>query len=144
MKACLDAAVDAVGGELRRCVSVREHTERDSADDALAACCAASISIRNAPDFLDRVLEAAREADPARLLSLPLPAVEPFLRKRDPALLWRHHAGRGRHAAAAALMEDLATASGAKLDDRVGCLVCLLYTSPSPRDGLLTRMPSSA
>ena len=58
----LDAAVDAVGGELRRCVSVREHTERDSADDALAACCAASISIRNAPDFLDRVLEAAREA----------------------------------------------------------------------------------
>ena len=79
LKACLDAAVDAVGGELRRCVSVREHTERDSADDALAACCAASVSIRNAPDFLDRVLEAAREADPARLLSLPLPAVEPFL-----------------------------------------------------------------
>ena len=28
----------------------------------------------------------------------------------------------------------------------VGCLnlVCLLYTSPSPRDGLLSRMPSSA
>ena len=24
------------------------------------------------------------------------------------------------------------------------CLVCLLYTSPSPRDGLLSRMPSSA
>ena len=23
-------------------------------------------------------------------------------------------------------------------------LVCLLYTSPSPRDGLLSRMPSSA
>ena len=41
----------------------------DSADDAPAACCAVSQSIRNAPDFLDRVLEAAREADPARLLS---------------------------------------------------------------------------
>ena len=27
--------------------------------------------------------------------------------------------------------------------DVVG-LVCLLYTSPSPRDGLLSRMPSSA
>ena len=27
---------------------------------------------------------------------------------------------------------------GGKLDD------CLLYTSPSPRDGLLSRMPSSA
>ena len=24
------------------------------------------------------------------------------------------------------------------------CVVCLLYTSPSPRDGLLSRMPSSA
>ena len=24
------------------------------------------------------------------------------------------------------------------------CLTCLLYTSPSPRDGLLSRMPSSA
>ena len=26
----------------------------------------------------------------------------------------------------------------------MGCNVCLLYTSPSPRDGLLSRMPSSA
>ena len=25
-----------------------------------------------------------------------------------------------------------------------GCGICLLYTSPSPRDGLLSRMPSSA
>ena len=25
-----------------------------------------------------------------------------------------------------------------------GVIVCLLYTSPSPRDGLLSRMPSSA
>ena len=24
------------------------------------------------------------------------------------------------------------------------CYICLLYTSPSPRDGLLSRMPSSA
>ena len=24
------------------------------------------------------------------------------------------------------------------------CTICLLYTSPSPRDGLLSRMPSSA
>ena len=24
------------------------------------------------------------------------------------------------------------------------CRICLLYTSPSPRDGLLSRMPSSA
>src|SRR5664279_5379628 len=26
----------------------------------------------------------------------------------------------------------------------VGIVICLLYTSPSPRDGLLSRMPSSA
>ena len=32
-------------------------------------------------------------------------------------------------------------------ESRTGCktpLACLLYTSPSPRDGLLSRMPSSA
>ena len=28
--------------------------------------------------------------------------------------------------------------------DKVLCMFCLLYTSPSPRDGLLSRMPSSA
>ena len=28
--------------------------------------------------------------------------------------------------------------------DAVGLITCLLYTSPSPRDGLLSRMPSSA
>ena len=27
---------------------------------------------------------------------------------------------------------------------RIDCKNCLLYTSPSPRDGLLSRMPSSA
>ena len=31
------------------------------------------------------------------------------------------------------------TMSGSKVES-----VCLLYTSPSPRDGLLSRMPSSA
>ena len=34
---------------------------------------------------------------------------------------------------------------GSRLDNlREGATVCLLYTSPSPRDGLLSRMPSSA
>ena len=41
---------------------------------------------------------------------------------------------------------------GIQLDDRVAVvsgneplfIPCLLYTSPSPRDGLLSRMPSSA
>ena len=30
------------------------------------------------------------------------------------------------------------------VDKILWCDVCLLYTSPSPRDGLLSRMPSSA
>ena len=34
-----------------------------------------------------------------------------------------------------------AVVDGAVVD---GAVVCLLYTSPSPRDGLLSRMPSSA
>ena len=31
-----------------------------------------------------------------------------------------------------------------KIIDLDGQTICLLYTSPSPRDGLLSRMPSSA
>ena len=31
-----------------------------------------------------------------------------------------------------------------QLFDEVFTYICLLYTSPSPRDGLLSRMPSSA
>ena len=35
-------------------------------------------------------------------------------------------------------------AGQAVVDDLYGIKACLLYTSPSPRDGLLSRMPSSA
>ena len=35
------------------------------------------------------------------------------------------------------------TADGV-VDERTWLKICLLYTSPSPRDGLLSRMPSSA
>ena len=34
--------------------------------------------------------------------------------------------------------------AGVRPDFRVLSYPCLLYTSPSPRDGLLSRMPSSA
>ena len=33
---------------------------------------------------------------------------------------------------------------GSKVKNQTPCNTCLLYTSPSPRDGLLSRMPSSA
>ena len=36
------------------------------------------------------------------------------------------------------------SASGAEIICLLSALTCLLYTSPSPRDGLLSRMPSSA
>ena len=50
------------------------------------------------------------------------------------------------------LVERLVTATGLSDPDRVmqhlteeaALRACLLYTSPSPRDGLLSRMPSSA
>ena len=42
-------------------------------------------------------------------------------------------------------LQDKAAAAGGGGDECVfGGLTCLLYTSPSPRDGLLSRMPSSA
>ena len=42
-------------------------------------------------------------------------------------------------------VEDaLSDAGGAKTDGPTPFDICLLYTSPSPRDGLLSRMPSSA
>ena len=42
------------------------------------------------------------------------------------------------------LLFDEITASSLIKVDFDGNVVCLLYTSPSPRDGLLSRMPSSA
>ena len=41
----------------------------------------------------------------------------------------------------AALRRELSFLPKDELDDAIRCL---LYTSPSPRDGLLSRMPSSA
>ena len=42
--------------------------------------------------------------------------------------------------------EDIALVESARraVGDKVELRLCLLYTSPSPRDGLLSRMPSSA
>ena len=48
------------------------------------------------------------------------------------AQLWRLRSGQSQH-----VTVDMRHAI-------VECRSCLLYTSPSPRDGLLSRMPSSA
>ena len=44
----------------------------------------------------------------------------------------------------AAIVAYLRTGKLAAVSEEVGLASCLLYTSPSPRDGLLSRMPSSA
>ena len=46
------------------------------------------------------------------------------------------------HAAAAVRLRAILNLPPEQLLDVANC--CLLYTSPSPRDGLLSRMPSSA
>ena len=52
------------------------------------------------------------------------------------------HANSANHDAQRLIVEDVATSSA--YADGVRYRNCLLYTSPSPRDGLLSRMPSSA
>ena len=52
-----------------------------------------------------------------------------------------NHLGAGRSfAAAAKFIASYCAAAGLV----IAIWICLLYTSPSPRDGLLSRMPSSA
>ena len=55
---------------------------------------------------------------------------------RDCAIIIRR--GRGPKTRGGALHKIAAKIGGAQSK------ICLLYTSPSPRDGLLSRMPSSA
>ena len=43
-----------------------------------------------------------------------------------------------------ATVKDAIPGGNVKRGEVVKAVVCLLYTSPSPRDGLLSRMPSSA
>ena len=51
---------------------------------------------------------------------------------------------RARPSYPGALVERIVAASPGPDVLDAGCGTCLLYTSPSPRDGLLSRMPSSA
>ena len=55
-------------------------------------------------------------------------------------------AKRGLYANIHAKKKRIAAGSGEKMrkPGSKGAPTCLLYTSPSPRDGLLSRMPSSA
>ena len=60
-------------------------------------------------------------------------------------LLIEDRVERDRGLAGLAVADDQLALAAADRDQRVDSLeACLLYTSPSPRDGLLSRMPSSA
>ena len=54
----------------------------------------------------------------------------------------KHHPGFDRAENSALLPEIVFTVGYGVVSEGVN--ICLLYTSPSPRDGLLSRMPSSA
>ena len=91
---------------------------------------------------------------------LPAEAYRQSYAARDGAEYWLEKVGTGRQLvvkaedAAAyqgfagttdgdALRADITPDNALELRNRLPWL-CLLYTSPSPRDGLLSRMPSSA
>ena len=65
------------------------------------------------------------------------------------ALTKNDYANKQAHVELAERMKKRDAGSAPTLGDRVAYVMvkgasCLLYTSPSPRDGLLSRMPSSA
>ena len=63
------------------------------------------------------------------------------------ALFLRYYAGTLQWAAKILSLLPIFSAYGLKIIDRNAVkahVICLLYTSPSPRDATLSRMPSSA
>ena len=65
---------------------------------------------------------------------------------RQMSLILRRPPGREAYPGDVFYLHSRLLERAAKLSDEHGggSLTCLLYTSPSPRDGLLSRMPSSA
>ena len=61
-----------------------------------------------------------------------------------PLSLMADRFGRVKSLALMAFLWSVATLGCALAQDYQQMFICLLYTSPSPRDGLLSRMPSSA
>ena len=80
---------------------------------------------------------AANGKESARIVAMKFFHPEhPHLEQQDAAIL-QNLQHRSNHVMAHAI-------SAAKISQSSNPQVCLLYTSPSPRDGLLSRMPSSA
>ena len=86
---------------------------------------------------LDELLE--RGVDPSKLLiSNAAHVIAPYARTLDQVserFLGKRKIGTTGRGIGPAYADKI---------NRLGIRICLLYTSPSPRDGLLSRMPSSA
>src|SRR5680860_572607 len=67
------------------------------------------------------------------------------VRERQAPAPWTRHAAQPAHERTwIQVLADCAPAVSPRHPNRPRQPTCLLYTSPSPRDGLLSRMPSSA
>ena len=71
-----------------------------------------------------------------------MPPVDPTLQQTFTENVWLHFFQMGHSSSTSARPTILVRGEGSRVWDQDGN--CLLYTSPSPRDGLLSRMPSSA
>ena len=83
-----------------------------------------AIAMLNRPDLI--IADEPTTALDVTIQGQVISEMQKLCRETQTALLWITH--------------DLAVVAG--IADRV--CVCLLYTSPSPRDATLSRMPSSA
>ena len=107
-----------------------------SAGDAIAAMGAGAASLPS-PD--------AVAADGTSTEVQPLPAVAPAVPGQQVVVLPLLHGPMGEDGTVQGLLELAGVPYvGAGVAASAVCMDCLLYTSPSPRDGLLSRMPSSA
>ena len=93
--------------------------------------------------MLDTALKQIATMQPAQLPEVELPRV-PDLSAAEPLAAIAHGNPAPLLESAKNIDLDNATISAALSQARTLVAGCLLYTSPSPRDATLSRMPSSA
>ena len=120
-------------------VTKRHRTDDHGGDDgsgaADASSASSSTSSEDPPASAEEFIPAARKGDERTVASaLRNPLVDPNMVNQKGSTALIRAAGKG-HAPVVTLL---------LADERVDPNICLLYTSPSPRDATLSRMPSSA
>ena len=124
-------AMEVLEASARYAESQMDVRSRDAAVDAALGACARALSRGEVPLVAPAAQAAARVAQLASGAPNTLPRLAQLV---DQLVGWALDVSMERRDARA-LTDNLA---------RFGLNCCLLYTSPSPRDGLLSRMPSSA